>query len=261
MHKPEDVNITYIPHDFKVSLTLFNLSIHRFLQFFIDHISFYDALFPTEVDAYELATRALNKYSYEKNEIEQKVDDTFDKTDSSTSKESIENLDGPVQAVKAMWQISVRKDLTHKQKRKAAKKKIQKIVNSLNTNTVKATTLYLNEDETLKLSLDFCLLCELHRISPIEHLTNVMEQISEADIEARRGLNKGVENPSLGFYLRVRGGYGDIYNDEEPVNPIMFDYLDDLQKLRLSLFIYRSVDDRIEKYREFLDKYYNLLIA
>lgn len=258
MHKPDDVNITYIPHDFKVSLTLFNLSIHRFLQCFIDHVSFYDALFPTEVDAYELATRTLSKYSFEKENAE-KIDETSENKNDLFVVESVEALAAAVKAVKAMGQISARKDLNNKQKRKAAKKKIQKISNTLNSNIVKATTLYLNEEQTLKLSPDFCLLCELHHISPIEHLTNVMEQISEADIEARSGLNKGVENPAVGFYLRVRDGYGDIYNNEEPVNPIMFDYLDDLQKMRLSLFIYRSLDDRIEKYRTFIDKYYNLL--
>ncbi|MOA45769.1 hypothetical protein D3C78_1682040 [compost metagenome] len=85
-----------------------------------------------------------------------------------------------------------------------------------------------------------------------------MEQISEADLEARMGIGKEVENPAMGFYLRVRDGYGNIYNDEF-LHPITLDYLDELQRMRLSLFIYRSVEERTEKYREFLDKYYNLL--
>lgn len=251
MHKPEDVNITYIPRDFKVSLTLFNLSVHRFLQFFIDHVSFYDALFSSTIDPYELATRTMSKYSFEKKEFSQETE--------SLNEMSAESREQSIQAVKAMAQISVRIDLNARQKRRKAKQKVQKLFNTLNSNTVKATTLYLNEEQTLRLSPDFCLLCELHRISPIEHLTNVMEQISEADIEARSGLNKGVENPAVGFYLRVRDGYGNLYIDDKPVNPKMLDYVDELQKMRLSLFIYRSVEERTKKHRELLEKYYNLI--
>ncbi len=252
MHKPEDVNITYIPHDFKVSLTLFNLSIQRFLQCFIDHVSFYDSLFPTKVDAYELATRALQKYSFERKEFSQKQERPFDMSE--------EARDQSIQLIRAIAQISVQKDQSIKKKRKKAKHKVQKLFNLLNPNTVKATTLYLYEDQSLRLSPDFCMLCETHRISPIEHLTNVMEQISEADLEARMGLGKEVENPALAFYLKVRDGYGNIFNDEF-IKPITLDYLDELQRMRLSLFIYRSVEERTEKHREFLDKYYDLLTA
>lgn len=251
MYKPEDVNITYIPQDFKVACRIFDFSIQRFLQLFIDHVSFYDILFETGVDPYELASRTLSKYSFEqKEEGESQI--------SSFYAIATKNLHKSVQAIIDMRIISLQKNLSDHQKRGLAKKKSEQLFTHLGINRIKSRTLYLNEEETLILSPDFCLICEIQQISPIEHLTNLMESISIAETEARISLNMEVENPGMAFYLLVRNGYGNLYGSKPPKR-LVFDYMDDLMELRLHLFIYRSLSYRIQKHKELLEKYDNLI--
>ncbi|MFA4871163.1 MAG: hypothetical protein WC623_23390 [Pedobacter sp.] len=250
MNKPEDVTITYIPHNFNVACTIFNLSIQRFLQQFIDHVSFYDMIFPTEVDAYELATRTLSKYSYDKKETpdDQKNYGMIATTD----------LEGSVQAVKGMHMISLQTGLNNKQRREKAEKLVQKLFFHIGKDKVKSKTLYLGKDQTLTLSPDFCLICEIQQIGPVEHLTNLMENISLADMEARTSLGMSLENPAMGFYMKGHKIYNDLRSNEA-VHPLTFNYIDDLQELRLHLFIYRSLKLRVQKHQELLDKYFNLI--
>lgn len=251
MHHSDDTNITHIPHNFKVACTLFNLSIQRFLQLFIDHVSFYDMLFQTEVDAYELATRTVSKYSFEKEELVK--DDKH-----SVNLISTTDLEKSVEAIQTMRMIYAKNDLNDRQKREIAKQEVQKLFFHLGTSSIKSQKLYLNEKEILTLSPDFCLICEVQQISPIEHLSNLMENISLADMEARSSLNMRIENPSIAFYLRIRNTHGNLY-ENKATRTVLLDYLDELEKLRLYLFIYRSLAYRTEKHQELLNKYYNRL--
>lgn len=81
-----------------------------------------------------------------------------------------------------------------------------------------------------------------------------------ADMQARMGLNKAVENPALGLYIRVREGYGGLNTGNLPHRDIIIDFIDAMQELNLSLFIFRSLSYRTERYREVLDHYYNRII-
>src|SRR5690606_11212897 len=186
-----DVNITCIPHDFKVACKMFNLPRQRFLQLFIDHVSFYDAICSTKVDPYNLATRTLAKYRHETRAKEGSED--------KPAKLGIskENIPKSAELIRSVTALSLNPRLSDKQRRKRAKPISAKLYTYFGNAIVKATTLYLNEEETLTLTPDFCLLCEIEQIHPIEHLTNFMEQISMPDMQARMGLNKGVENPAL----------------------------------------------------------------
>lgn len=248
MNKPKEAIITYIPHNFKIACTIFNVSIHRLLQQFIDHVSFYDIIFPTDVDAYELATRTLSKYSYDKKDLG--VDEKHYGMIATT------NLNASVNAIKGMRMISLQKGLSNKQKREKAEEFVQNLLLHIGTDTVKSKTLYLGEDQTLTLSSHFTLICEIQQISPIEHLTNVMKSISLADMEARISLNMAIENPAMAYYMNSHERYRDLRNDEL-VNPLVFEYTDELQELRLHLFIHRSLKYRTNKHQELLEKYYN----
>lgn len=251
MNKSENVCITHIPQNFKIACGIFDFSIQRFLQLFIDHVSFYDILFETEVDPYEMASRTLSKYSFEKKE----------ETETQLSQFyaiATKDLEKSVQAIIDMRIISLQSNLNDEQKRELAKKETESLYIHLGLNRIKSKTLYLNNEETLTLSPDFCLICEVQQISPIAHLTNLMQSISIAELEARVSLNMKVENPGMAFYLMVRNGYGNLY-DNKPPRRLVFDYMDDLLELRLHLFIFRSLNYRIQKHQELLEKYYNLI--
>lgn len=173
---------------------------------------------------------------------------------------SIENIPKCVALLKSMTALSLNPRLSDTQRRKRAKPIIKKLHSYFGSSIVKTAKLYLNEEETLMLTADFCLLCEIEQIKPIEHLTNFMQQISMPDMHARMGLNKGIENPALGFYMRVRKGYGNLNPGNLPHRDILTDFIDAIQELDLSLFIYRSLSYRTERYRELINHYYNKII-
>ncbi|MNH41949.1 hypothetical protein D3C79_1035460 [compost metagenome] len=85
-----------------------------------------------------------------------------------------------------------------------------------------------------------------------------MENISLADMEARTSLGMALENPAMGYYMKSHKIYNDL-RSSDTINPLTFNYIDDLQELRLHLFIYRSLKLRVQKHQELLDKYFNLI--
>lgn len=253
MYEAEDVNITHVPHNFKVACVLFGLPIRALLQLFIDHVSFYHVFGSKEVGPHTLATRTLAKYVHEKK---------ADKGHEVRSRMAIseENRDKSVALIRLLVKLSSAHDLSDAQQRKSAKPLIKKLRRYMSGAIVKASTLYLNKEEKLQLTDDFCLICEIHKIHPLEHLTNFMRELSPADHYARARLNKLIENPAMAFFLIASKGYGGLNLGQATHKKIKIEFIDEMQEAHLNLFIYRSLAYRKARYQDILDNYYQQII-
>ena len=252
IYQPEDFNITYIPHDFKVACKLFNLPIRKLIQLFIDHVSFYDSVCETKADMYKLATRTLVRH-HQLLKADGKAKETVKRDIPDSDRQKC------VQLTRSIIAVSRQPLSTDQQRRNYAKPLVSDLSRYIGRITSDVNTLYLNGD-ALTLTPDFIVLCEINSIHPLAHVIHFMERISLADHWARRGLNQIEANPAMGFYNGVQNGYGNLNPEKLPHSDIMTDVVRAYQESCLSLFIYRSVDYRRHWYRMLLDKFYNQLI-
>lgn len=253
LHRPEDVNITNIPHDFKVACKLFNIPVRAFLQLFVDHVSFYDAVCNTGVDMHKLATRTIIRHHHQLENGEVTTQPlAWDMLGSDRQK--------CIQLIKSIIALSKQSSYDDKQRRKYAKALVSDLSLYIGRKKSHHTdVIYLNDD-AITITPDFSVLCGIESSSPLAEVAHFMERVSLAEHWARKGLNQMQANPAMAFFANVQKGYGNLRPSELPHSDIITDLIDAYKEANLSLFIHRSLSFRKRYYQQLLTKFYNEII-
>lgn len=235
-----------IPLEFKIACATYNLSIREVLQLFIDHVSFYDSMSQKSDDLYRSATNTLLNYSISIRRAH--------------SPALLKHREPILKYIREVIKIASTPPESQAKKRKMCVPIVRKIYRSMERSKTQNTSLLLEEEITLQLSMDFCLLCEIHHCSPEEYLEHFMSQISLPSTHANLGLNRLVENQAMGFFyksLNIGKGTPAIHAHRN----LQVQFIDQIQELHLWMFIIRGYEKRVQKYQELYFNYYQLLLS
>lgn len=245
MIKMKTTNLLPIPLEFKIACATYQLPIPEVLQLFIDHASFYDSLSQKSDDLYRAATNTLLNYSISI------------RRESSTA--LLKHRREILKYIQEIIKIAAIAEQSQFKKRKRAAPLVKKIYEIIDRQKTQNTSLTL-EGGKLKLSMNFCLLCEIHNCSPEEYLENFMSQISLPVTHAHIGLKSLSENHAMGFFYKALDSFKETPASTAHRN-LQVQFIDKIQELHLWLFIIRNFEKRVEKYRELYNDYYEKLLA
>ncbi|WP_316821652.1 hypothetical protein [Pedobacter gandavensis] len=234
-----------IPLDFKIACATYQLSIPEVLQFFIDHVSFYDSLSQKSDDLFRAATNTLLHYSVSIHR------------ESSTSLHKYRLV--ILKYIQEMIKIATISKQTQSKKRKRAALLVKRVYEIIDRTKAQNTKLILEEGIVLQLSMDFCLLCEIHNCAAEEYLEYFMSKISLPVTHAQVGLNCIVENQAMGFFYKSLDSFK-VSDANSAHRNLQVLFIDKIQELHLQLFIIRNFEKRVEKYQELYQDYYQKLL-
>lgn len=243
--KPNTPTLLPIPLDFKIACATYNLSIPEILQLFIDHVSFYDSMSQKSDDLYRSATNTLLNYSIS---IRRESSSAF-----SRHREPI------LKHIREIIRIAATPPESQARRRKMCVPIVRKIYKNMERSKTQNTSLVLGEGITLQLSMDFCILCEIHHCSPEEYLEHFMSQISLPKTHANLGLKRVVENQAMGFFYKSLD-IGKAAPSIHAHRNLQVQFIDQIQELHLWMFLIRSYEKRVQKYQELYFHYYQLLL-
>ncbi|WP_316840497.1 hypothetical protein [Pedobacter gandavensis] len=235
-----------IPLEFKIACATYQLPIAELLQLFIDHASFYDSLSQKSDDLYRAATNTLLNYSIS---IRRESTKAFLK-----QRESI------LKYIQEIIRIAVTPEQAHSKKRKRCAPIVKKIYEAMDRSKTQNTSLLLEENISLELTMDYCLLCEIHNCTPEEYLQYFMSQISLPITHANIGLGRVVENQAMGFFYKSLD-VGIKHPTNYAFQNLQLQFIDQIQELHLWLFIIRDYEKRVKKYQEVYYQYYQRVLA
>lgn len=232
-----------VPLEFKVACTVSKLKIAQVLQIFVDHVSLYDSLSRDYSKGFTEATRAILDYALSKNK-------------KGEANKAFQNCkDDAVNCIHHIHKLIAEPKGSFQQKRKKAVPHIAKLFNAIEWVFAPADKVYIEED-TLHLSKDFRVICELHNCQPIEYLQYFMGKISLADFHARTGLKLENQNPSLAFYLLIIRGLGRDILEIQHYSETEADFFDKKQEVLLEIYNIRDLEERTEILRKFFLSHY-----
>ncbi|MBB5645900.1 hypothetical protein [Pedobacter cryoconitis] len=237
-----------IPMDFKVACSIYKLDIAEVLQIFIDHVSIYDIINQTYHEGFSEACHAMIWYVKKKRKTS--INSKAMKKCSALFGENIRQIEILAKMKRRGWKTTTKRGYT--------RCFVENIFNSMERLHTPSDVLYLDEFSTLKLSKDFCVLCEAYNCYPKEFLEYFMGYISLSDAHACEGI-KGYTNFIFEFFFKIANGFG---RD----TPFMFDLTDDeidfyhrMEEVRLEVYIIRDLLERADTLRDFYQAYYQTI--
>lgn len=233
-----------IPMDFKMACTIYNFQIHKVLQCFIDHVSFYESLSNRTNGAYSDATSAVVSYPANEENIPHLVE----------IREII------LKCVGELVSLTLQTEIDEDNKREKSIPIVSRLYKSIPSVKVKSIHLQLEKGHILMLSADFCIFCELHNCVPAQLLEHFMEKISLAETSAGIGLKVPEASPAMMFFTRLSKGYCNISPGELPHSELQYDFVDAVQEMHLKAVLIRDFDKRRELYQELYYTHYLKLI-
>lgn len=238
-------DVLEVPMDFRIACESFGIQVVDFLQLLIDHFAFVNLL-AEEDSVYNLVGRSFA----DAEETLEKIGGY--KTDFSQS----DNADQSFPLFKQLLKLAMNRNYSWNTKRSRSKKIVDKLFLVMGKSIKVQSKVYLDEDTAIVLSRDFRIWSTIHNCPVIPVLNAMMQRVSLADLYARQHLDEIEYNPTLGMYLRIQQGYGDLVNADH-LNGLGFkDFLCDLQEFEMRYFLFHRLADRVEMYREqFLENY------
>lgn len=237
-----------IPLDFKVACSIYKVEIVDVLQIFIDHVTVYDTINQTYHEGFSEACHAIiwyikkNKKPLVESKAMKKCREVFE--------ENLHQIMILAKMKRRGWKTTVKRSYT--------RCFVDTIFETMDRIHTPSDILYLDEFSTLKLSKDFCVLCEAYNCYPKEFLEYFMGYISLADADACRGI-KGYRNFIFEFFFKIGNGFG---RD----TPLEFDLTDDeldfyhrMQEVKLEVYIIPDLLERTEMLRSFYLSYYQTI--
>jgi len=186
----ENQNLITVPSDFKEACSNCKITMQFALQIFIDCCTLFHALKPGYSCLFSEALETIFRY------LDTKRPGTNVITDNS--KETQDHL------------LAILKIVVEKRAYETlAKKEVAKHVDGLLKSTAgryypSSRKLFLDAETPLKLTKDFCAMCQLYECYPAEILNYYMGMISLADVEFRGDVNIiKAENHSMFFFMNT----------------------------------------------------------
>jgi len=190
----ENQNLITVPAEFKEACSNCTITMQFALQIFIDCCTLFHALKPGYTCLFNEALETIFRY------IDSKRPGTKVITDNS--KETQDHL-------LAILKIVVEKRAYETM----AKKEVAKHVDGLLKSTAgrfypSSRKLFIDAETPLKLTKDFCAMCQLYECHPAEILNYYMSTISLADVDFRGDVNViKAENYSMFFFMNTMYNY------------------------------------------------------
>jgi hypothetical protein len=120
-------------------------------------------------------------------------------------------------------------------------------------------TIYLDEDSPIRLTKDFCVLCELHNCYPKEYLEYFMGRISIAEVQASNGLKIKEQYFTFDFFMKIAKGFGRDISETLDLTDMEIEFHERMEEMRLEIYNIRDLTERTSILRDFyLSHYQNM---
>jgi len=245
MTKEENPNLLTVPLEFKIACFMYKISLQEALQIFINYCTMYDAFKPTYSRLYSEALETIFRY------LDMKRPGTAVIADHG------HEIQGCLLTILA---DVVENGLNESLAKKEVAKQVDKLMKSTSgTYYPKSRKLYLDEETSLRLTKDFCAMCELYECQPAEILNYYMSMISVADMETRGDLKMREDNCSMFFFIGTVFNYLlknthllDLTDEEE-------EFKQEAHEFRMYLYHIKNFPHRRALLKKFYqDQYYSI---
>lgn len=235
-----------IPVEFKVACFISKTEVAEALQIFINHVTLYDTLSTEYVEGYSEASGIHETYVQSK----------------GLALAPGRGLTGCnklfVRFLSEVIKLTKDKKGTAEAKRRKSRPMVKAVFKAMKRVHTPSLTIYLDEETTIQLSEDFCLMCEIQNIYPKECLEYFMNSISLADAHARRDLQGAADLP-ISLFLKIGSGFGRDPKTRIKICDTETDFFAEMNEKLLELRTVRSVEQRTSILREFyLSHYLNM---
>ncbi|MCX2484617.1 hypothetical protein [Pedobacter sp. MR2016-24] len=235
-----------IPLEFKVACFISKIEVAEALQIFINHVTLYDTLSTGYVEGYSEASGIHETY------VQSKGLTPAPGTGLTGCNELF------VRSLSDVIKLTKDQKSTAAVKRKKSRSIIKAVFKAMKRVHTPSLTIYLDEEATIHLSEDFCLMCEIQNIYPKECLEYFMNSISLADAHARRDLQGAADLP-ISLFLKIGSGFGRDPHTRVNLNDTEIDFFAEMNEKLLELRTVRNVEQRTNILREFyLSHYLNM---
>ncbi|WP_158799429.1 hypothetical protein [Pedobacter sp. L105] len=237
-----------IPLEFKVACSLYKIDVAEVLQIFIDHVTVYDFMNPDYHQGFTEASHSLIFCIKKKGQT--RIRSSAMKKCKELFFRSIHQIEILVRLKKRGWKTATKRNYT--------RYFVENIFNAMERLHAPSDILYLDEYTTLKLSKDFCVLCELYDCYPKEFLEYFMGYISVADAHACDRI-KGYTNFIYSFFFLIANGFGRSSNIRIELLDWELDFYERMEELRLEVYIIRDLQKRADTLRDFYVIHYQTM--
>ncbi|EDM36045.1 hypothetical protein PBAL39_23597 [Pedobacter sp. BAL39] len=187
--KADKNNTLEIAENFEEACGIYKVKPASMLQLFINHISFYQSLSNEFNGCYSLATNALLSHAL--------------KDQRGPSTPFMQQRAQSIKYLAALITLVAASQPSENEKRTQSREIISKIHESVHPHATFADHIMIDETQALRLSPDFCVLCELHNYHPKEVLENFMKDISLADDPRGKRLKLEEQNIAADFFFSI----------------------------------------------------------
>jgi len=235
-------DIITIPLEFKIACLIYKLDMAQVLQIFIDHVTLYDKICRKYNRGFSEASETFIRYIISKGKP--RANSKAMRHCKSLFDENIHQIAILAHMKRKGWKASTRRSYT--------RCFVRNIFESMERLHTPADLVYLDEFSSLKLSMDFCILCEIHNCFPKECLEYFMGQISLARAHAHKGLKIPSNNFIFTFFQDVANGFGRDASGLIDLSESEIDFYEKMDEIRLALYVVRDLEERTA----ILGKYY-----
>jgi hypothetical protein len=232
-------NLIYIPLEFKVACTVYRQKIQEVLQIFVDHVSIYDSLTGEYSQGFAEATRTISSYS------------ASNVKRNDRSKAFVKCKDVAITCLNNIFKQARNPKGKASAKRKRCLHFVDALYQVMERPHCSSEIIYLDENSPIKLTKDFCILCELNNSYPKEFLEYFMGRISVAESQAMVGLKIIEHNFTYDFFLDIAKGFGRNIADESDLTDMEIAFYDRMEEMRLEIYNVRDRNERTEILRDF----------
>lgn len=236
-----------IPMEFKVACCLYKMDVAEVLQVFIDHVTIYDIINKTYHEGFSEACHCLIFCNKKK---KARIVSKGMKKCREIFLRNMRQIEILANMKRRGWKTTTKRSYT--------RCFVENIFDAMERLHAPSDIIYLNEFSCLKLSKDFCVLCEVYDCYPKEFLEYFMSYISVADADVGYCL-KGYSNFIHSFFLKISSGLGRNPNRKIELTDWEIDFYDRLEELRLEIYIIRKIRKRIEILQDFYFTHYQYM--
>ena len=247
--KKTNHHLIAVPLEFKVACTIYKVTIQEVLQVFIDHITLYDSICLDYSEGFYEATRTIFDFIIAKQR----------KPKQSSSLSACRDM--AVNCTKKIIALAKKKTGEHYEKRKDSQLYVTSIYMMMEHNYAPTDLIYLDENTTLRLSKDFCVICELNSCYPKEFLEDFMNRVSLADCHARQALK--IKNPNIAMclFMKIANGFARDNSVMLQLRELELDFYQRMEEMRLELYIIRNLQERTAALQDFYFSHYQQMNA
>ncbi|HEY0177959.1 MAG TPA: hypothetical protein VGC08_16365 [Pedobacter sp.] len=243
--KRANPKLIIIPLEFKIACTICKLNIQEVLQTFINHVTIYDTICPWYNEGFSEASRTISAYIKSR------------KRKFRESKALLHCDDQAVNCLNGILGLARKETGNPHVKRKKSLPHVNSMFKMMKRTYALSDILYLDENTSLHLTKDFCVLCELHNCYPKVFLEYFMSMISMADYHAKKGLKITEENLTVDLFMKIANGFARDTSQTLRLTDMELEFYERMEELRLQLYNIKDLAERTAILKDFYLSHYH----